>query len=403
MRVLHIITALAEGGPVRQLRLLLDRLPHESEVVTLTAPGAAGLSLRADGIPVHEILPAPGRSPLPGSSPLPARSPFPGRPPLPGFSSGRENVFAGVRRLRRLIRQGRFDLVHTHSYRAGIAGRIAARLAGVRRVVATEHHLGRLGPVYLAGERLGLITIAASATISRRLRSSGVPAGRITVIPWAVEPSDFAYDPGLRFATRAHLGLHPDVPVIGAVGRLDPAKRFDLLIRALTGVPGAELLLVGDGPARHALERLADIEGVADRVTFAGPVGHPRAMLCAMDVFASPGPHASGLATLEAIAAGLPAVYASCGPLEERIAARAPVRGTHRITPNDRESLPRSLRAELLCHTERGGARLPARTAGPRYDAGHMAAAVGRVYDRVIRSHPVPGALPDRPRPITSR
>ncbi|WP_438860791.1 glycosyltransferase [Actinoplanes nipponensis] len=168
------------------------------------------------------------------------------------------------------------------------------------------------------------------------------------------------------------------------MGRLAHGEGIDRLIRAVAEVPGASLLLVGDGPARVALERLAVIEGVADRVRFAGSVDHVRAMLCAMDVFASPaGPGTSGLVVLEALAAGLPALYAACPPLEELAAARAAVEGTHRLSPRDPESLPRALRTELLSHQERHGARLPARSAGARYSAAGMAAAVARVYERL--------------------
>jgi glycosyltransferase involved in cell wall biosynthesis len=220
--------------------------------------------------------------------------------------------------------------------------------------------------------------------VAGRLRAWGVPDARVTVIPKALDPAEFRYDPGLRATARARLRIAPDAPVVGGVGRLAHGEGFDRLIRAVGEAPGATLLLVGDGPARVALERLADIEGVADRVRFAGAVAHPRAMLCAMDVFASPtGPQTFGLVVLEAIAAGLPALYATCPPLEELASARAAVTGTHRLSPRDPESLPRALRTELLSHQERQGARLPARTAGERYSATGLAASVARVYERV--------------------
>jgi glycosyltransferase involved in cell wall biosynthesis len=348
MRVLHVISALAAGGPEHQLRLLVRRLPHESEVVTLSRPGAVGDALRAGGTTVHEL--------------------------------GDVRDFATVVRLRRLIRRGHFDLVHTHVHRACVPGRFAARLAGVPRVVATEHDpTGEAGRFYRAGERLARVTIAATASVADRLRGWGVPDNRIAVIPKAVAADEFTFDPAIRAAVRARLGIPPGAAVVGGVGRLEPGERFDRLIRAVGEVPGATLLLVGDGPARDALERLAAIEGIADRVVFAGAVAHAREMLCAMDVFASPSERTYGLVVLEALAAGLPALYARCEPLD---APAARVEGVKRLTPHDRESLPRALRVELLCCAERGFRRLPPRTAGTRYDADHLADEVDRVYRR---------------------
>ncbi|MEU4692524.1 glycosyltransferase [Actinoplanes sp. NPDC023714] len=368
MKVLHVISTRGPGSAGHQVRLLVRRLPHDSEVVLLAPPfdetAPPPLDHIADGVPVHRVL------------------------------TGRDKDPGAIRRLLTLIRAGRYDVVHTHLYRASVQGRIAARLAGVRHVVATEHHLGtgvlegrRVSPglraLYLAAERLGEVTVAGSPAIADRLRSWGVPDDRVTMIPKAIEPAEFRFDGRLREAARSRLGVAPGVPLVGGVGRLEPDKRFDLLIRAIAEVPDACLLLVGDGPARPTLERLAVIEGVADRVLFAGAVAHTRELLCAMDVFASPGPATFGLSTLEAIACGLPALYATCPPLEERIEARTAVRGTHRLAARDRESLPRALRAELLCLAERGGDRLPARSAGSRYDADHLAASVGRLYERI--------------------
>ena len=351
VRVLHVISARAGDGVEHQLRLLIRHLPQQCEVVTLSPPGPVLAGMRADGTTVHEMV------------------------------STRDLDPASIRALRRLTRRGGFDVVHTHLFRASVHGRLAAWLAGVAHVVATEYHLDdrrtALGAwaAYRAGAK-SWFTVAVSTVIADRLRRWGVPAERLTVIPKALDTEEFRFDPGLRAAARARLGIAPDAAVIGGLGRLEPRKRFDVLIRAVGEVPGAVLLLVGDGSARRALERLAAIEGVADRVFFAGSVEHAREMLCAMDVFASPGRETFGLAVLEAVAAGLPALYAACEPLDD-----APVEGVRRLTAHDPESLPRGLRAEVLCHAERPE-RLPARSAGPRYDAGHVAAAVGELYER---------------------
>ena len=371
MRVLHVITGLAAGGAEHQLRLLLRRLPHDCEVVTLSNPGAIATAIRADGTTVHELT---------------MRS---------------NHDLAALGQLRRLMRAGRYDLVHTHLYRACVFGRVAARLAGIPRVVATEHSLGDgiiegrkastgVRALYLASEQLGQATIAVSEAVAGRLRAWGVPAARIRVIPNGIDATEFRYDPALRAAARARLGIAAGALVIGGVGRLAREKRFDRLIQALAEIPGVTLLLVGDGAARAELEQEARRRGVADRVVFAGAVGHTRELLCAMDVFASPSDQETfGLAVLEAMACGLPVIYAACPPLEE---ATVPVgRGAHRLS-GFREALPRSLRAELASLSERDGARLPVPPVVAHYDIARLAGSVGQLYRHVAgtarRHHP---------------
>jgi glycosyltransferase involved in cell wall biosynthesis len=364
MRVLHVITGLAAGGAEHQLRLLLRRLPHDCEVAALRNPGVVAQALRADGIKVHEVA----------------------------MTSNRD--LAAVAGLRRLIRSGRFDLVHTHLYRACLYGRVAARLAGVRNVVATEHSLGDgviegrpatpgVRALYLATERLGKATIAVSGTVAGRLRAWGVPDRRIVVIPNGVDAGELGFDPRLRRAARERLGIAPDAVVVGGLGRLEPTKRFDRLIDAVRTVPGATLLLAGDGSARAGLEQFARQAGVAGRVVFAGAVPHPREMLCAMDVLASPSDQETfGLAVLEALACGLPAIYAACPPLDEYAATGGAVPGARRLS-RDPESLPRALRGELACLELRGRLRLPVPAVVAHYDTARLAASVSRLYEQV--------------------
>ncbi|WIM92885.1 glycosyltransferase [Actinoplanes oblitus] len=363
MRVLHVISGLDAGGAEHQLRLLLPRLPVDGEVVTLSHPGAVARALRAGGTRVHEV----------------------------GMTSNRDVTV--VPRLVRLIRGGGFDLVHTHLYRACVYGRVAARLAGVP-AVATEHSLGDgvlegrrtsagVRALYLATERLGRMTIAVSAVVAARLAAWGVPARRITVIPNGIDPAEFRFDPHLRRTTRRRLGIRPDTPVIGAVGRLVPGKRFDLLIPALARAPGATLLLVGAGPAGTALEKLAARYGVADRFVVTGEVAEPHQLYCAMDLFASPSPQETfGLAVIEALASGLPAIYACCPALDG-------------VSPGDRwrriagpEALSGALAAGLAAVRERAGARLPVPDVVGHYDIARLAGSVADLYRRVVS--PVP-------------
>ncbi|MCG7205759.1 MULTISPECIES: glycosyltransferase [Streptomyces] len=321
MKALHVITGLGVGGAEQQLRLLLRHLPVPCDVVTLTNPGPVAHGLTADGVRVVHL----------------------------GMAGNRD--LAALPRLVRLIRRGRYDLVHTHLYRACLYGRLAARLAGVRAVVATEHSLGdsqlegrELTPgvraLYLAGERLGRSTVAVTPTVAERLRRWGVPGPRIEVVPNGIDLERFRFDPAARRRTRARLGIPEDAYVIGGVGRLAPGKRFGVAIRALAQLPGdCRLLLVGGGPEEHILRRVAEAAGVAGRVLFTGErpylSGSPEdpdlpALAAAMDVLVSPSAEeAFGLAVVEALAAGLPVLYTSCPAVEDLPPAAAP--GARRV------------------------------------------------------------------------
>ncbi|MER7188128.1 glycosyltransferase, partial [Streptomyces hyaluromycini] len=321
MKALHVITGLGVGGAEQQLRLLLRHLPVSCDVVTLTNPGPVADGLAADGVRVVHL----------------------------GMAGNRD--LAALPRLVRLIRRGRYDLVHTHLYRACLYGRIAARLAGVRAVVATEHSLGDsqlegreltagVRALYLTGERLGRSTVAVSPTVAERLRQWGVPGPRIEVVPNGIDLERFRFDPARRRRVRDRLGIPQDAWVVGAVGRLAPGKRFGVLIEALARLPAdSRLLLVGGGPEEDVLRRTARDAGVADRVLFAGERPYASdsarepdlpALTSAMDVFASPSAEeAFGLAVVEALAAGLPVLYSSCPAIEDLPPAAAP--GARRV------------------------------------------------------------------------
>jgi glycosyltransferase involved in cell wall biosynthesis len=309
MKALHIITGLGVGGAEQQLRLLIRHLPVDCDVVTLTNPGAVADGLTADGVRVHHL----------------------------GMTGNRD--LAALPRLVRIIRTGHYDLVHTHLYRACVYGRLAARIAGVKAVVATEHSLGDsqmegrglsagVRALYLASERLGRSTVAVSPTVAERLKRWGVPGPRIEVVPNGIDLARFRFDPVQRLRTRQRLGLPEGAYVVGGIGRLAAGKRFDVLVRALAQLPDDYwLLLVGGGTEENLLRRTAHDYGVADRVLFTGerpytPDGSPGpdlpSLTAAMDLLASPSPEeAFGLAVVEGLASGLPVLYASCPAIED--------------------------------------------------------------------------------------
>jgi glycosyltransferase involved in cell wall biosynthesis len=411
MRVLHLITGLGTGGAEQQLRLLLRQLPLDCEVVTLTHPGAVARGLRADGVPVHHL----------------------------GMRGNRD--LAVLPRLVRLIRRGRYDLVHTHLYRACVYGRPAARLAGVP-AVATEHSLGDTGiegrpltrgtrALYLATERLGSGTVAVSATVAARLTAWGVPAHRVQVVPNGIDAAGLRHDPAARAALRARLGVPAGTLLVAGVGRLVPGKRFDTAVRAVAALPGTVLALAGAGPERAALERLAAGLGAARRVRFLGecpmeygtgrggllPAARPplrttgpgtgpptvAALLSAADVFVSPsGEEAFGLAAVEALAAGLPVLHVTCPAIDDLPAHEAPSARRFGGTPEELTALLRPLAPRTAPEARNGtGVHRPPPPAVDRYDIARSADLLTEFYARALGA--APGPAPATPSPTTER
>ena len=300
MKVLHVITGLGVGGAELQLRSILQHTRHTSEVVTLYNPGPVADMIRSDGTIVHDLH-------MTGNTELPA-----------------------LRRLYRLIRDGRFDVVHAHLYRSQIYGRTAAWLARTPVVLSTEHSIGEthlerrqmtsgVRALYLATERLSQATVAVSPVVRDRMVNWGVPARRVTVIPNGVDLGRVTFDPADRERIRAEFGLGGGDYVLGVLGRLDPNKRFDMVIEAAAPLldDTTRLLIVGKGDEDQHLREVAGASGAGERVIFAGERHDVAAILSALDLFvASSAQETFGLSVLEALANGAPALYTTCPALE---------------------------------------------------------------------------------------
>jgi glycosyltransferase involved in cell wall biosynthesis len=157
-------------------------------------------------------------------------------------------------------------------------------------------------------------------------------------------------------------GRREGPPVLVSVAHLVPRKRHADVLAALTELPGVRYEVIGDGPERPRLEALAHELGVADRVTFHGQLAHEQALATARrcDVFVLPSTdEAFGVAYVEAMAGGLPAIGRRGEPGPEEIAGLGP--GMLRTTGDDlvalirraldeREGLGRAARATVLAH-----------------------------------------------------
>jgi glycosyltransferase involved in cell wall biosynthesis len=307
MKVLHVITGLDAGGAEQQLATLLRYTRHESDVVVLYNPGPVADQIEEDGTSVRDL----------------------------GMRKNTE--LPALARLYRIARDGHYDVVHAHLYRAQIYARPAARLAGVPVVLTTEHSIGEthierrkmsggVHMLYLASELFSDASIAVSDVVRDRLVRWKVPAGKISVIPNGIEVDEFAYDPESRRQVREQFDIPADAYVIGALGRLDSNKRVAMTMEAALPLLGehCRMLVIGRGDELPHLEAAATSLGVADWVTFGGYQADSRAMLAAFDLYVAASEQETfGLAILEALASGLPVLYTTCPALDGIETARA--------------------------------------------------------------------------------
>jgi glycosyltransferase involved in cell wall biosynthesis len=307
MRVTHIITRLVVGGAqentVASVLGLRQKPGVEVHLISGPTTGPEG-SLESEFAGMPEIL---------------TRVPELVRPIQP------LKDWLALRRLEKILREQKPDIVHTHSGKAGILGRLAARRAGVP-VILHHIHGPSFGPfqgppanwIFTAAERYaaGVTThfVCSAQAMTRLYLAAGI--GRPEMFTrifsgFPVEPfANAANDPALR----SQLGLAPDAFVIGKIARLAPLKGHEDLFTAfqklLPQFPRARLLLVGDGRLRTQLEAHARMLGLADKVIFTGlvPPGEVPRYVGIMDCLAH-------LSAREALSRALPQALAAGKPV----------------------------------------------------------------------------------------
>lgn len=236
-----------------------------------------------------------------------------------------------VHALRGALARGGYDLVHAHHTRDHLLARLAARPLGIP-VVASWHRGEAIPNQFwnrlLYGPRGADALVVLSERIAERASAElGQARARIAVAPGVVDTVAFA--PRARdAAVRVSLGLEPDARVLGVVARLQPHRRFELLLeafrRARSLAPSLRLVVVGRGTrAREVLDVPVERLGLAAAVVRAGyRRGDYRDVLAQLDalVFLVPGSDGSCRAVLEAMAAGIPTIASRRGVLPELVA-----------------------------------------------------------------------------------
>jgi glycosyltransferase involved in cell wall biosynthesis len=189
--------------------------------------------------------------------------------------------FGSIGALARLVADRQIDIVHSHDYKTSLLAWLAARRTGVR-IMATAHgwtgHSARERYLYYPTDKRLLtrfpLVVAVSGQIRQELLARGARPERVRTLLNGIDPGAFRRRATNEPATRARFGVPPDAFVIGAVGRLERQKRFDLLIAAFADVarrhPNARLLIAGEGSCREALERQIESLGLNDGCRLVG-------------------------------------------------------------------------------------------------------------------------------------
>lgn len=227
------------------------------------------------------------------------------------------------------------EVLHAHGVKAGLAGGVAAVLAGVPAVVITLHssifhhrrprwkeNIIALSERALAGLADRIITVsgALGREIAARVK---IDPAKIEIIYNGIMPEEFSREPDRNYLQKT-VGIPGDKKIVGTVARLAPQKGVADFIRAAAMMAGepeeAAFLVVGDGPLREDLERLAASLGLAGRVFFAGERRDMPKILPCLDVFVLASvTEGLPLAVLEALAARRPVVSTRVGGIPEVI------------------------------------------------------------------------------------
>lgn len=335
INIVFIITGLSTGGAETMLLKLLqnlDRNRFAPTVISLSTQGEIGPRIEALGIPVFTMGMKPGM-------PSPIK-----------FMS-----------LVSLLRESRFDVVHTWMYHADLLGGLAARLAGIRAVA-----WGIRNSTLLPGhrQRSTLLVMKACALVSGRLprriltcseraravhAAAGYRADRFLFIPNGFDLGSFAPDAAARVSVRDELGLPPDAPLVGLIARDDPQKNHLGFVEAASRVrqnmPQVHFVLVGTGidPGNDRLTRAIETAGLQDRFHLLGRREDIPRLMASLDVLASSSfgeafPNVLG----EAMACAVPCVVTDVGDSAEIVGDTGRV-----VSSGDMAGLARHL-VELL-------------------------------------------------------
>jgi glycosyltransferase involved in cell wall biosynthesis len=378
IKVLRIIARLNIGGPAIHASTLtteLDPAKYESRLVVGAEGATEGDFLALRGLSLANLtrLPELGRE-----------------------LTIRDTVV--LKRLVRLMRHERPDIVHTHTAKAGALGRLAACLTRVPVIIHTFHgHVLRgyfsaaRTRAFVAIERaLARVTtrlIAVSPAVRQDLLDMKIGrAERFDVIRLGLDLEPFLGAERFRGQLRGQIGVGPDVPLVGIVGRLVPIKGHDLFLAAaarLASLSPAHFVIVGDGELRAALEAKVTDLGLSGRVHFLGWRADLPAIYADLDVVAlSSLNEGSPVALIEAMAAARAVVSTNVGGVGDVVSANV---AGFLTPPGDPAAFADALRAVLGDDARRAAMGQAGRASVyPAYSVPRLLTEIDQIYTRAL-------------------
>lgn len=338
LRIVHVVDSLEPGGLERvttDLALAQQRSGHTVSVFSLQSTNGLKNELLTAGIPVIE-----------------------------GHKS-RSLDLSLLSSLRRWLLSQHADIVHAHNFVPNYHAALATMgLLGARRPaqICTVHDMGtrlqqrKLRWLFLSSLwRTQQVAMVGRRVHERFVDGGWVPAHKAVTVLNGLPVEHFQWTTDQRTQARQRLNLAENDLVIGCVGRLVPLKRHQRMINAMADLlphfPNLQLVIIGDGELRQALQAQIDQAGLGDHVTLAGH--HPKVaqLLPALDVFALPSQtEGLSIALLEACASGLAIVATQVGGNPEIIRHN----DTGLLVPvDDHTALTQSLHRLLASHGER--------------------------------------------------
>ena len=245
--------------------------------------------------------------------------------------------FIALCRIYRFLAKEKFDVVHTHTSKAGLLGRFAARLAGISRVVHTPHghifygYFGRLKTkMFIRLEKLASRVTNRIVALTDREKSDYIThkivrEGKCIVIHSGIELDRYReLTLEEKNKLKKEIGIPEDALVVGTVGRLVPVKGPEFMLKASQYIipesPETHFIFAGDGPLKEGLQTLAKETGTDKNIIFLGWREDVPRILSLFDVLLLPSLNEGmGRVLAEAMALGKPIVASNAGGIPDLV------------------------------------------------------------------------------------